>query len=62
MVNEVDSDGDGTVDFPEFLVMMEREMKKTDVEEELGVAFRVFDKDGILGYSFFNTIHLCNFV
>ena len=46
MVNEVDSDGDGTVDFPEFLVMMEREMKKTDEEEELGVAFRVFDKDG----------------
>ena len=46
MVNEVDADGNGTIDFPEFLTMMARKMKDTDSEEELKEAFRVFDKDG----------------
>ena len=35
MVNEVDADGNGTIDFPEFLTMMARKMKDTDSEEEL---------------------------
>ena len=46
MINEVDANGNGTIDFPEFLVMMERKMKDTDSEEEIKEAFRVFDKDG----------------
>ena len=46
MINEVDADGNGTIDFPEFLVMMARKMKDTDSEEEIKEAFRVFDKDG----------------
>ena len=46
MVNEVDADGNGTIDFPEFLTMMARKMKDTDSEEELKEAFKVFDKDG----------------
>lgn len=46
MVNEIDADGDGTIDFPEFLTMMARKMKDTDSEEEIKEAFRVFDKDG----------------
>ncbi|RUS78962.1 hypothetical protein EGW08_013264, partial [Elysia chlorotica] len=46
MINEVDADGNGTIDFPEFLTMMARKMKDTDTEEELREAFRVFDKDG----------------
>ena len=46
MINEVDSDGNGTIDFPEFLTMMARKMKDTDSEEEIREAFRVFDKDG----------------
>uniref|UniRef100_A0A8D2B0J4 Calmodulin like 3 n=1 Tax=Sciurus vulgaris TaxID=55149 RepID=A0A8D2B0J4_SCIVU len=46
MVNEIDRDGNGTVDFPEFLGMMARKMKDTDSEEEIREAFRVFDKDG----------------
>ena len=29
MVNEVDADGNGTIDFPEFLTMMARKMKDT---------------------------------
>ncbi|CAG9787554.1 unnamed protein product [Diatraea saccharalis] len=38
--------GNGTIDFPEFLTMMARKMKDTDSEEEIREAFRVFDKDG----------------
>ena len=44
MINEVDADGNGTIDFPEFLTMMARKMKDTDSEEEIREAFRVFDK------------------
>ena len=39
-------EGNGTIDFPEFLTMMARKMKETDSEEEIREAFRVFDKDG----------------
>ncbi|NXA79820.1 CALMS protein, partial [Thryothorus ludovicianus] len=46
MVGEVDADGSGTVDFPEFLSLMARRMRDTDGEEEIREAFRVFDKDG----------------
>lgn len=30
MINEVDADGSGTIDFPEFLTMMARKMNNTD--------------------------------
>jgi len=46
MINEVDADGNGTIDFAEFLTMMARKMKDTDSEEEILEAFKVFDKDG----------------
>ncbi|KAK2105488.1 calmodulin-like 3 [Saguinus oedipus] len=46
MMREIDQDGNGTVDFPEFLGMMARKMRDTDSEEEIREAFRVFDKDG----------------
>lgn len=46
MINEVDVDGNGTIDFPEFLTMMARKMRDTDSEEEIKEAFKVFDKDG----------------
>ncbi|EHB12133.1 Calmodulin [Heterocephalus glaber] len=45
MIDEVDADGNGTTDFPEF-TMMARKMKDTESEEETCEAFRVFDKDG----------------
>jgi calmodulin len=45
MITEVDSDGNGTVDFPEFLRLMARRMRDSDSAEELREAFRVFDKD-----------------
>ncbi|KAK2162459.1 hypothetical protein LSH36_98g03026 [Paralvinella palmiformis] len=44
MINEVDADGNGTIEFSEFLVMMTK--KKQDVCGELREAFKVFDKNG----------------
>uniref|UniRef100_A0A0R0EIV3 EF-hand domain-containing protein n=1 Tax=Glycine max TaxID=3847 RepID=A0A0R0EIV3_SOYBN len=41
MINEVDADGNGTIDFPEFLNLMARKMKDTDSEEELKEAFPI---------------------
>jgi calmodulin len=46
MINEVDADGNGIIDYPEWLTMMAKKMKNTDSEEELVEAFSVFDKDG----------------
>ncbi|CAJ0640623.1 8011_t:CDS:2, partial [Entrophospora sp. SA101] len=46
MVSEIDADGNGTIDFPEFLTMMARKMKDSDSEQEIKEAFKVFDKDG----------------
>ncbi|KAI5093210.1 troponin C, partial [Silurus meridionalis] len=48
MIDEVDEDGSGTVDFDEFLVMMVRCMKddsKAKSEEELAELFRMFDRN-----------------
>ena len=42
----LNSPGNGTIDFPEFMTMMSRKMQDTDSEEEIREAFRVFDKDG----------------
>uniref|UniRef100_A0A8C5VYJ6 EF-hand calcium-binding domain-containing protein 11 n=1 Tax=Microcebus murinus TaxID=30608 RepID=A0A8C5VYJ6_MICMU len=46
MINEVDADGNGTTDLPEFLTRMTRQMKDTDREEEIRGAFSASDKDG----------------
>ncbi|KAF5930444.1 hypothetical protein HYC85_031317 [Camellia sinensis] len=44
MINEVDTDGNGTIDFDEFLNVMGRKLKE-NVAEELKEAFKVFDRD-----------------
>uniref|UniRef100_V9LG86 Calmodulin like 3 n=1 Tax=Callorhinchus milii TaxID=7868 RepID=V9LG86_CALMI len=46
MINDVDVDGSGTIDFPEFVAIMVRKMNDTDAEEEFREVFRLFDKDG----------------
>lgn len=46
MINEVNADGSGMIDFSEFLTMCSRKMKDTDSEEDLMEAFSVFDKEG----------------
>jgi calmodulin len=46
MINEVDRDGNGTIDFQEFLIMMAKKMQDTDTDAELRAAFAVFDSDG----------------
>ncbi|XP_031628406.1 calmodulin-A-like isoform X4 [Contarinia nasturtii] len=50
MVNEVDINGNGTIEFNEFLLMMSKKMKVAEGEDELKEAFRVFDKnnDGLI--------------
>ncbi|OCT60506.1 hypothetical protein XELAEV_18046533mg [Xenopus laevis] len=48
IIEEVDEDGSGTIDFEEFLVMMVRQMKEDaqgKSEEELAECFRIFDKN-----------------
>ena len=46
MICEVDTDGNGVIDFQEFLAMMARKMRDNEGEEEIKEAFKTFDKDG----------------
>uniref|UniRef100_A0A0D9Y176 EF-hand domain-containing protein n=1 Tax=Leersia perrieri TaxID=77586 RepID=A0A0D9Y176_9ORYZ len=56
MIRDVDADGNGTIEFAEFLALMARKKKASssssshveeedDADEELREAFKVFDKD-----------------
>lgn len=46
MIGEVDTDGNGVIDFQEFLAMMARKMRDNEGEEEIKEAFKTFDRDG----------------
>merc|ERR1712228_83023 len=46
MVNQVDKDGTGSIDFPEFLMMMALKVDADNAEDEIREAFTVFDGDG----------------
>jgi len=45
MIREVDADGNDNIDFTEFLALMSRQMRQSDIEDELREAFRIFDRD-----------------
>lgn len=44
MIQSVDENNNGLIDFPEFLILMEHKMRDTD--DEMLVAFKQFDIDG----------------
>ncbi|XP_054710375.1 calmodulin-A-like, partial [Uloborus diversus] len=49
MVHKVDKDGNGTIEFDEFLCLMSKKLRSSssaEGEQELREAFRVFDSDG----------------
>ena len=46
MINEVDINNNGAIDFKEFLDIMIKKLKDSENEEELIEAFKIFDKDG----------------
>lgn len=46
LIDEIDAYDHGTIDFFEFLSLMARKTKDTEIEKELIETFKVFDKDG----------------
>ena len=50
LIREVDLNGDGTIDFKEFLCLMVKKMDDSDINQELQDAFKFFDgdKDGYI--------------
>mmetsp|Transcript_29296 Transcript_29296/g.32542 ORF Transcript_29296/g.32542 Transcript_29296/m.32542 type:complete len:151 (+) Transcript_29296:91-543(+) len=46
MINEVDKDNSGTIEFDEFLQLMAKQMTKGDLQDELREAFKAFDQNG----------------
>ncbi|XP_041449033.1 calmodulin-A-like [Drosophila obscura] len=46
LIDEIDLDGDGTIDFSEFLHMMSHRMQDIGSEESLLQGFKIFDRDG----------------
>jgi calmodulin len=46
MILEVDADGSGTIDFGEFIGLIIRKMRDSNMDEEIREAFEVFDRDG----------------
>ena len=44
LVKEIDADGDGQIDFDEFLAMLTRKANTNQIEDDIQKAFKVFDK------------------
>ena len=43
---QVDVDGNGSIEFEEFLAMMAKKIKENEGSNDIREAFRVFDRDG----------------
>ena len=46
MITDVDADGSGSVEFPEFLQMMTAKMGSSDSKEDVVKVFKMFDENG----------------
>ena len=46
MLRQLDGDGNGTVDFPEFLNIIAIQMCEDDSNDDLRQTFDIFDEDG----------------
>ena len=60
MVNEVDKDGTGSIDFPEFLSMMAMKINDQNAEDEIREAFKVFD--GVSTFILYEKIQYVNLI
>ena len=56
MVNDVDKDGTGSIDFPEFLNMMAMKINEQNAEDEIREAFKDFDGVNDFVSTFFEPI------
>ena len=54
MVSDIDGDGNGTIDFAEFLQMMTGKMDEKDSREDIEKVFKLFDDDNTSRISFRN--------
>merc|ERR1711907_797029 len=54
MVTDVDNDGNGTIEFAEFLSMMTAKMGEKDSREDIDKVFKLFDNDSTNKISFRN--------
>merc|ERR1711934_495533 len=57
MVGDVDKDGNGTIEFAEFLGMMTAKMSNTATDEEIAKCFKLFDHDATGTISLKNLLH-----
>ena len=62
MVNEVDRDGTGSIDLPEFLSMMAIRINDQNTEDDLREAFELFDHVRYLGLSIADLSSKTNFL
>merc|ERR1711896_68946 len=54
MVTDIDNDGNGTIEFVEFLGMMTAKMGEKDTREDIEKVFKLFDDDNTNKISFRN--------
>merc|ERR1711885_103874 len=54
MVTDIDNDGNGTIEFTEFLQMMTGKMGEKDTREDIEKVFKLFDDDNTNKISFRN--------
>merc|ERR1712075_19494 len=54
MISDIDNDGNGSIEFAEFLEMMTGKMGEKDTREDIEKVFKLFDDDGTSKISFKN--------